>query len=121
MLGATALEQEVKGVLQAWEWWCLKVSPSVTTPWGTPCTMAKLMATQSPSPSSFVSRHLCRYHMDQEMLQSLWGDMLKAQENHLVCLCCWLLLFVFVNFRAFSFNFCRFILTPATFNTIYIH
>ena len=54
--------------------------------------------------------------MNPEMLKSLFGDMLKAQEDCLVCLLCLLLLFVFVDFWAVSINFCSLKLTPANFN-----
>ena len=53
------------------------------------------------------------------MLKYLLGDMLIAHEHRLVCLLCLLLVFVFVKFWAVSINFCRLILTPVTFNTLY--
>ena len=58
MPGATALEWEAEVVLQVWEWWCLKFDLPLQhhgSPHTAPCTMAKLMATQSPPPSSFLS------------------------------------------------------------------
>ena len=45
-------------VLQAWEWWFLKIDLPLQhhgAPHTAPCTMAKLMATQSPPLSSFSS------------------------------------------------------------------
>ena len=58
MPGATRLEREGEVVLQMWEWWFLKLDlPSRThgTPHSAPCTMAKLMATRSPTPSTLAS------------------------------------------------------------------
>ena len=59
MLGATSLERDVEVVLQFWEWWFLKFDLSLQH-YGTPhtarCTMAKLMATQSPPSSTLLSR-----------------------------------------------------------------
>ena len=58
MLVATALEQEAEVVLQAWEWWLLKFNLPLQNHGAAhtaPCIMAKLMATQSPPPSSFSS------------------------------------------------------------------
>ena len=56
MLGAMALQPEVKVVLRVWEWWFLKSHLPLRhhgAPHTVPCTMAKLMATQSPPPSGF--------------------------------------------------------------------
>ena len=55
MPGAAALQREAEVVLQVWEWWFLKVDLPLRThgaPHSAPCTMAKLMATQSPPPST---------------------------------------------------------------------
>ena len=43
--------------IQAWEWWFLKFDVPLRThgaPHSAPCTMGKLMATQSPSPSTLL-------------------------------------------------------------------
>ena len=54
-----AFEREGEVVLQAWVWWFLKFDLPLQhhgAPHTAPCTMAKLMSTQSPPPSSFSSR-----------------------------------------------------------------
>ena len=58
MPGATALEREAEVLLQAWEWWLSKLDLPLQhhgAPQSAPCTMAKLMAIQSPPPSFFSS------------------------------------------------------------------
>ena len=55
MPGATALQREGKVVLKAWEWWFIKFDLPLCHHWAphtAPCTMAKLMATQSRPPST---------------------------------------------------------------------
>ena len=58
MPGATALEREAEVVLQVWKW-CFSTFDLPLqhhgAPHTAPCTMAKLMATQSPPSSSFSS------------------------------------------------------------------
>ena len=54
--GATALQREAQVALQAWGWWVLQFDLPLRhhpAPHTGPCTMAKLMATQSPLPSTF--------------------------------------------------------------------
>ena len=61
MPGAAASEWEAEVVLQAWEWWFSNFDlplPHHGAPHTAPCTMAKLMATQSPPHSSFSSAPL---------------------------------------------------------------
>ena len=58
MPGATQLEREGEVVSQVWEWWFLKFDLPLRnygTPHTAPCTMAKLMATRSPPPSTIAS------------------------------------------------------------------
>ena len=58
MLEATALEREAEVVWQAWECWFSKFDLPLQhheAPHTAPCTMAKLMATKSTPPSSFLS------------------------------------------------------------------
>ena len=58
MPGATELEREGEVVSQVWEWWFLKFDlplRNYETPHTAPCTMAKLMATRSPPPSTLAS------------------------------------------------------------------
>ena len=58
MMGATQLEREAKVVSQLWEWWFLQFDLPLRnygTPHTAPCTMAKLMATRSPAPSTLAS------------------------------------------------------------------
>ena len=58
MPGATSLEWEAEVVLQVWEWSLLKLAVPLRhygTPRMAPCTMAKLMATQSPPSSTLLS------------------------------------------------------------------
>ena len=58
MPGATQLEREAEVVSQVWKWWFLKFDlplRNYRTPHTAPCTMAKLMATRSPPPSTLAS------------------------------------------------------------------
>ena len=58
MPGATELEREAEVVSQVWEWWFLKFDRPLRnyrTRHTAPCTMAKLMATRSPPPSTLAS------------------------------------------------------------------
>ena len=91
MPGARALEREAEVVLQAWGWWFLKFDLLLQhhgAPHMAPCTMAKIMGTQSPLPSSFSSPPLAfvsPIHGSRQA-QAILGDMMKAQEKRLVCL-----------------------------------
>ena len=56
--GATQLEREAEAVSQVWEWWFFKFDLSLRNygaPHTAPCTMAKLIATRSPPPSTLAS------------------------------------------------------------------
>ena len=64
MPGATQLEREGEVVSQVWEWWFLKFDLPLRnygTPHTAPCTMAKLMPTHSPPPSTLVSPPLALF------------------------------------------------------------
>ena len=64
MPGATQVEREGEVVSQVWEWWFLKFElplHNYGTPHGAPCTMAKLMATHSPPPSTLASPPLALF------------------------------------------------------------
>ena len=64
MPGATQLEQEGEVVSQVWEWWFLKFYLPLRnygTPHTAPCTMADLMATHSPPPSTLASPPLALF------------------------------------------------------------
>ena len=123
--GATALRPEGEVVLQAREWWFLKFDLPLQphgAPHTAPCTMAKLMTTQSSPPSNFslppralvspprgprnVDVPLCGY----------------AQPKKTARYTCFVYkpVFVCVNFSAVSINFCRLISTPATLTAEYI-
>ena len=61
---ATQLEREGQVVSQVREWWFLKFDlllRNYETPHTAPCTMAKLMATHSPSPSTLASPPLALF------------------------------------------------------------
>ena len=100
--------------LDAWELWFLKFDLPIQHH-GTPHWPHALWPTswppKAPRPLAFrpVPELLFRHLMDQEKLKSLLWDMLKAQEDCLICLLCLLLLFVCVNFWAISISFCRLI------------
>ena len=58
MPGATQLEREGEAVPQVWDWWFFKIHLPLRnygTPPTAPCTMAKLMPTRSPPPSTLAS------------------------------------------------------------------
>ena len=61
---ATQVEREVEVVSQVWEWWFFKFDLPLRN-YGTahtaPCTMAKLMATHSPLPSTLASPPLALF------------------------------------------------------------
>ena len=62
--GATQVEREGEVVSQVWEWWFLKCDLPLRnygTPHTAPCTMAKLMATHSPPPSTLASPPLALF------------------------------------------------------------
>ena len=58
---ATQLEREGEVVSQVWVWWFLKFDLNYGTPHTAPCTMAKLMATHSPPPSTLASPPLALF------------------------------------------------------------
>ena len=99
MQGAMAFEREAEVVLQTWEWWFSKFDLLLqhhAAPHMAPCTghpKSPALLLLDPSPSS----RFC-YLMDQDKLKAL------------------LFAFCVRQFRAISINFCRLILTPATFN-----
>ena len=64
MPAATQVEREGEVVSQVWEWWFLKFDLPLRnygTPHTAPCTMAKLMATHSPPPSTLASPPLALF------------------------------------------------------------
>ena len=64
MPGATQVEREGEVVSQVWEWWFLNFDLPLRnygTPHTAPCTMAKLMATHSPPPSTLASPPLALF------------------------------------------------------------
>ena len=94
MLGATELEREGEVVSQVWEWWFLKLDLPLRnygTPHTAPCTMAKLMATRSPPPSTLASPPPTLFFllaMDASAMQKRLADMFKANNRALVCFAC---------------------------------
>ena len=120
--GATALEREAEVVLQAWEWWFFKFDLQLQhhgAPPRAPCTMAKLMAPQSPPPSSFLSPSLALVsppHGARHVEVPLGEHVESPRRPPGMRVLLVVYLFVFVNLWAVSMNFCRLILTPATFN-----
>ena len=90
MPGATELEWAGEVVSQVWEWWFLKFDVTLRnygTPRTAPCTMAKLMATRSPPPSTL--RQLCfLLAMEFLAMQKVFSEMLKANNAPLVCFAC---------------------------------
>ena len=64
MPGGAPVEREGEVVSQMWEWWFLKFDLPLRnygTPNTAPCTMAKLMATHSPLPSTLASPTLALF------------------------------------------------------------
>ena len=113
--GATALQREGEVVLPARQWWFLKFDLPLQYhggPHTAPCTMAKHMATQSPPPSFFSSRSLALVsppHGPRNVEVPLGGHVESPRRPPGI------LVVLVVAFWAFWINFCRLILTPATF------
>ena len=88
---ATALQWEGEVVLQTWEWWFLKFDLPLRphgAPHTGPSTMAKLMATQRPLPSTFSFPHLTLVsptHGPRNVEVPLWRPS-KSQEDRVVSL-----------------------------------
>ena len=109
MPGAMALEREAEVVLQAWEWWFLKFDLPLQhhgAPHTAPCPMAKLMATQSPPPSSFSPPPLALVsppHGPRHFEGPLWGHVESPRRppGMLVLLVvCFLCSLIFGQFRS---------------------
>ena len=76
-----------------WEWMFLKFDLPLRnygTPHTAPCTMAKLMATRSPPPSTLASPPpaLFLLAMDASAMQKILANMFKANNAAPVCLPC---------------------------------
>ena len=93
MPAATQFERGGEVVSQVWEWWFLKFDRPLRncgTPHTAPCTLAKLMATRSPPPSTLASPPPALFSPchGRLVMQKILADMFKANNAALVCFAC---------------------------------